>query len=123
MALCFQRGNRLYGRYWGCSDQFDCLHFELCCHQPIQWCIEKGLGGFEAGAQGSHKLKRGLMPAPIHSIHWFAHPGLSQGVGRFLEDEKKRVEMEMVYLSSQGPYRKEIRHEPAGQGLCAAHRE
>ena len=40
------------------------LHFELCYYQLIERAIARGYTLFEAGAQGEHKLKRGL--APVH---------------------------------------------------------
>ncbi|MEO5659994.1 MAG: GNAT family N-acetyltransferase, partial [Polaromonas sp.] len=40
-----------YGRYWGALARVDCLHFEACYYQPLQWCIAHGLERFEGGAQ------------------------------------------------------------------------
>ena len=105
-SLCFERGNHLYGRYWGCNDLYDSLHFELCYHQPIEYCLKQGLNRFEAGAQGMHKVKRGLMPTEIHSLHWLAHPGLSQAVADSLLHEKVRVDAEIAILSERGPFRR-----------------
>ncbi|HEY0885369.1 MAG TPA: GNAT family N-acetyltransferase, partial [Ramlibacter sp.] len=31
-----------YGRYWGALERVDCLHFEACYYQPLQWCIAHG---------------------------------------------------------------------------------
>ena len=42
-AIFFQDGQRLYGRYWGADRAIDCLHFEACYYQGIEWCIERGL--------------------------------------------------------------------------------
>ncbi len=87
VSLCFERGQHLYGRYWGCLEDIDSLHFELCYHAPIEYCLEHGLQKFEAGAQGEHKLKRGLLATSVHSWHWLEHPGLHHGVGEFLQEE------------------------------------
>ena len=37
--------------------------------------IARGLARVEAGAQGEHKLARGYLPVPTHSLHWIADPG------------------------------------------------
>jgi predicted N-acyltransferase len=58
-ALNFIGREALYGRYWGCVEEHDCLHFELCYYQAIDWAIAQGLARVEAGAQGEHKLARG----------------------------------------------------------------
>src|SRR5205814_9636449 len=73
-TLNFERGRHLYGRYWGCSEEHQLLHFELCYYQLIDRAITRGHRRFEAGAQGEHKLKRGLAPALTHSAHWLRHP-------------------------------------------------
>ncbi len=106
MALTFQRGEHLYGRYWGCRQSYDCLHFELCYHQPIDMCITNGWSRFEAGAQGQHKIKRGLMPQPIYSVHWLRHPGLAEAVRDAVIDESAQVKRGISALSQHGPFRR-----------------
>jgi uncharacterized protein len=104
-SLCFQRGRNLYGRYWGCSQELDSLHFELCYHRPIELCIQEGWTRFEAGAQGQHKIKRGLLPCPTYSTHWLEHRGLSAAVKEAMEQEARRVGAEMGHLRERGPLR------------------
>jgi predicted N-acyltransferase len=65
-----------YGRYWGALQRVDCLHFEACYYQPLQWCMAQGVRCFEGGAQGEHKMARALMPVRTTSAHWLAHPPL-----------------------------------------------
>ena len=103
MSLLFHRGAHLYGRYWGCRPGFEGLHFELCYHRPIELCIERGLRRFEAGAQGTHKIKRGLLPAPTWSAHWLAHPGLRRAVASACADEARGAEQQMAALARHGP--------------------
>ena len=55
-----------YGRYWGALERVDCLHFEACYYQPLQWCIANGWNRFEGGAQGEHKMARALLPVKNH---------------------------------------------------------
>ena len=43
-----------YGRYWGCPESHDALHFEVCYYQLVEYAIENGLALVEAGAQGHH---------------------------------------------------------------------
>lgn len=103
-ALYFTKGNNLYGRYWGSHEPLDCLHFELCYYQPIAWALANGVQHFEAGAQGEHKLKRGLMPAACHSLHWIRHPGLAAAIADFLPREAAAVTAQMQAYAAHGPY-------------------
>jgi predicted N-acyltransferase len=105
-ALFFQRGRHLYGRYWGCLPGFESLHFELCYHRPIERCLAEGWTRFEAGAQGDHKLKRGLMPAPIRSSHWLAHAGLAAAVQQATLREGQSMERHMAQMAAHGPFRR-----------------
>jgi len=105
-ALAFQRGAHLYGRYWGCRPGWERLHFELCYHRPIAHCIENGWTRFEAGAQGIHKIQRGLMPARTYSLHQLAHQGLADAVRSALIQEDAYIEKEMAALSGRGPFRR-----------------
>ncbi|WP_223673101.1 peptidogalycan biosysnthesis protein, partial [Proteus terrae] len=73
-------GRVAHGRYWGALASVSCLHFEACYYQPIAWCIEQGILRFEGGAQGEHKLARGLLPVSTQSVHWLRHPGLREAV-------------------------------------------
>jgi predicted N-acyltransferase len=92
-----------YGRYWGALERVDCLHFEACYYQPIEWCIQHGLKRFEGGAQGEHKMARALLPTPTHSAHWLAHPAFSEAVARFLEREKAGVDNYLEALLQHSP--------------------
>ena len=103
-TLNFERGEHLYGRYWGTLEEFDMLHFELCYYQLIERAVTRRHALFEAGAQGEHKLKRGLDPCPTHSAHLIRHPGLNAAVARFVEGEARQVEQEIAYYQSLSPY-------------------
>lgn len=104
-ALMFCKGSHLYGRYWGTHEQLDALHFELCYYQPIEWGLNNGITLFEAGAQGEHKLKRGLLPELTHSAHLVAHPALEHAVARFLPVERAAVDKDISVLREHSPYR------------------
>ena len=104
-ALNFIGRDTLYGRYWGCSETYSCLHFELCYYQAIDWAIAQGLNRVEAGAQGEHKLARGYLPVPVHSLHWIAEPSFRTAVARYLDSERRAVGEEIEVLTSYGPFR------------------
>jgi predicted N-acyltransferase len=106
-TINFEKGTHLYGRYWGCLDDFQMLHFELCYYRLIDRAIEKRHTLFEAGAQGEHKLKRGLVPAFTHSAHWIRHPGLADAIAGFLEREAEAVAAEVVAYAEHSPFRKD----------------
>jgi predicted N-acyltransferase len=96
-----------YGRYWGALERVDCLHFEACYYQPIEWCIAKGFVRFEGGAQGEHKMARALLPVKASSAHWLAHPDFSDAVARYLEKEGHGVEAYLENLETRSPLKKE----------------
>ncbi len=104
-SLCIQSGDTLYGRYWGALEQLRSLHFEACYYTPIEWCIKHGLQHFEGGAQGAHKLARGLLPVTTYSTHWLANPSFSDAVEHFLHREKIGVMHTMEELAESSPFK------------------
>ena len=78
MSFCLHKGDRLYGRYWGCDYEIDCLHFNACYYSPIEWAIERGIKTFDPGAGGRHKKRRGFPATAHHSLHRFYHPRFGQ---------------------------------------------
>ena len=105
-ALNFIGRDVIYGRYWGCIEHHPCLHFELCYYQAIDYAIAHGLKRVEAGAQGEHKLARGYLPAPTHSLHWIGDAGFRDAVARYLKAEREAVDHEIEVLTGYGPFRK-----------------
>ncbi|MBA1194379.1 N-acetyltransferase [Pseudomonas entomophila] len=91
MALSLVGSDSFYGRYWGCLDEFDRLHFETCFYQGMEFAIREGFQRFDAGAQGEHKLIRGFEPVITRSWHYLLHPGLRQAVEEFLVQEREGV--------------------------------
>jgi predicted N-acyltransferase len=96
---------RLYGRDWGAIEPVDCLHFECCYYQMIEFAIERGLAWFEGGAQGAHKLARGLDPVPTRSAHWLAHPAMMEAVARFVDRERVGVSETIDELNEHRAFR------------------
>ena len=105
-ALNFKDATTLYGRYWGCSREFEFLHFETCYYQALEFCIERGIQLFEGGAQGEHKLARGFLPVKCQSAHWLKHPEFARAVEDFLERETGGIENYVNELEGSSPYRK-----------------
>jgi hypothetical protein len=103
-----ERGSA-FGRYWGATEYVPCLHFEACYYQPLAWCIANGMQRFEGGAQGEHKMSRGLLPVQTWSAHWLAHPQFAQAVADFLEREGAGIESYLDELNERAPFK--------GQGL------
>ena len=102
-----------YGRYWGALARVDCLHFEACYYQPLQWCIEHGFQRFEGGAQGEHKMARALLPVKTTSAHWLAHPSFADAVERFLEREGAGIDHYMDELERRSPFKAtSLPHQP-----------
>ena len=104
IALDEARG-AAYGRYWGSTEHIDCLHFEACYYRPLAWCIEHRFRRFEGGAQGEHKMARGLLPVSTASAHWLAHPQFADAVSRFLEREGAGVEAYVDELRERNPFK------------------
>lgn len=105
-ALNLIGADALFGRYWGALEPHPFLHFELCYHQAIDWAIAHGLARLEAGAQGEHKLARGYLPHPTHSLHYIAHPGLRHAVAEYLEAERAAMDEDIEILTAFGPFRR-----------------
>jgi predicted N-acyltransferase len=108
-ALLFADATTLYGRYWGAVEHVPLLHFECCYYQPIEHAIANGLRAFEGGAQGEHKLFRGLLPVETLSAHWLAHPRFAQAVEQFLEREGTGVSRYVNELCEHSPFKDQAR--------------
>ena len=105
-ALNLKGSDCLYGRNWGCLEEFKFLHFELCYYQAIDYAIAHRLLRVEAGAQGEHKIQRGYLPVTTHSMHWIADRSFRDAVSHFLDRERLVLQNEMAGLAELGPYRK-----------------
>jgi predicted N-acyltransferase len=105
-ALCFKDSDTLYGRYWGCLDDYDSLHFEACYYQGIEYAIKNGLTRFDPGAQGEHKIQRGFTPITTYSSHWIAQDDFSQAIRRFLVQENKEVQQYLKDAAEHLPFKK-----------------
>jgi hypothetical protein len=94
-----------YGRYWGATEAVPCLHFEACYYQPLAWCFEHGYRRFEGGAQGEHKMARGLLPVRTTSAHWLRDERFAAAVADFLGTEGEHVEGYFGELAERSPFK------------------
>jgi len=106
-SLLVRDENSLYGRYWGALERVPLLHFECCYYSAIQYAIERKLAVFEGGAQGEHKIFRGLMPVETLSAHWLAQPRFARAVEQFLEREGAGIARYVDELRDHSPFRQE----------------
>jgi hypothetical protein len=113
-ALDVYSAGTLWGRYWGAVAHVPGAHFEACYYQAIEFCIERGIQRFEGGAQGSHKLARGLLPATTRSLHAIADPSFADAIARYCQQERADVAHAVSELEASSPYRES----PPEAGAC-----
>lgn len=102
-SLCFVGLDTLYGRYWGCVDEMEFLHFEACYYQGIAYCIDRGLTYFDAGAQGEHKLHRGFEPVLREGFYRFQPSPMNDAIAQFCAQERLAVAEHLNMLSDDVP--------------------
>lgn len=107
-ALFFVGSDTLFGRYWGCEQDYDALHFEACYYQGIEYCIEHGLQRFDSGAQGEHKIARGFEPVSTHSAHWIRDARFSRAIADFVDREQQYVKRYKSDASAYLPFKQNI---------------
>ncbi len=104
-ALNFLGRDTLFGRYWGSSKFYSCLHYEICYYQAIEYAIENGLKRIEAGAQGEHKLSRGYLPNYVYSLHWFLDESFGSAVGDYLKKEGEIISQDSNIMLKESPFK------------------
>jgi predicted N-acyltransferase len=110
-TLNARKGRALYGRYWGASGEYPCLHFECCYYRLIDYAIEHGLERVEAGAQGEHKFLRGYVTRPLMSAHKLLAPGAHSAIGEWLATERRHILATIDAYNRQSPL-KDVRARP-----------
>ncbi len=96
-----QKGDTLYGRYWGGLEFIRDLHFEVSYYAAIEHCIESGIQRFEPGAGGDYKFLRGFDARPTYSLHHLRDPRLAAAIARFLEAERADAHHTIAQLNQQ----------------------
>ena len=104
-ALFLRDQGSLYGRYWGAVEHVPLLHFECCYYQAIEYAIAHRLKIFEGGAQGEHKIFRGLLPVESLSAHWLAHPKFARAIENFLQREGAGITRYVNELAEHSPFK------------------
>ncbi len=104
-AIFYKDRHHLYGRHWGCLDQFDSLHFEVCYYMGIEYAIKHGIKHFEPGAQGEHKISRGFLPKLTWSSHWIKDPEFSLVISQFIERERIYMKDYVQELQKHSPFK------------------
>jgi hypothetical protein len=104
MSLCVQGGGALWGRYWGCEEEVDHLHFEVCYYAPIEWAIRQGIHSFDPGAGGSHKRRRGFLAEPRVSLHRWSDPGFAAILQRWLPEANRLQGEEIETINAELPF-------------------
>ena len=104
-ALNFLGNNCLYGRNWGCDVEIPFLHFEMCYYQAIEYAIDHKLKFVEAGAQGTHKIKRGYLAKPTYSYHYLPNRFFKKAVNDFIKQEELQIKRHMDFVNNkENPY-------------------
>jgi uncharacterized protein len=106
-ALNLIGSDTLFGRNWGCTEEYKFLHFEACYYQAIDFAIERGMAKVEAGAQGQHKIQRGYLPVETYSNHLILDDGFRDAVEDFLVRERRQIAHEKALLLEESPFRKD----------------
>lgn len=106
LSFCIRKDENLYGRYWGCFEEYHCLHFEACYYQPIEWAIAQGVQMFDPGAGGSHKRRRGFPATANHSLHRFYQPKMNQILRHYISEINEMEREEIDAINQELPFSK-----------------
>ncbi len=104
-ALYFKDSQTLYGRYWGCKEEYDQLHFEACYYQGIDYAIKNKLKRFDPGAQGEHKIQRGFTPVPTYSHHWISDEQFHDAIDNFIQIETQEIYEYIEHARERLPFK------------------
>ena len=106
MSFFVRKASQLYGRYWGCFDEFDCLHFEACYYKPIEWAIAEGIQMFDPGAGGKHKRRRGFAATGNHSLHRFYDFRMTRILRQYIAEINDMEQEEIDAINQDLPFSK-----------------
>jgi predicted N-acyltransferase len=96
-----QKGDALYGRYWGAFESLRHLHFNVCYYAAIEHCITAGLARFEPGAGGEFKHLRGFDATETVSMHWIRDRRFRNAIADYLVRERAHVANEIDYCEER----------------------
>ncbi|MFN6337388.1 MAG: GNAT family N-acetyltransferase [Cyanobacteriota bacterium] len=104
MSFCVHNGSQLWGRYWGSDEEVNHLHFEVCYYAPLQWAIERGIRGFDPGAGGRHKKRRGFLAQPRCSVHQWFDPRFGSILRDWLPGANQQMLEEIEAINADLPF-------------------
>lgn len=107
MSFCLHKGQNLYGRYWGCYEEYDCLHFETCYYKPIEWAIANGIKMYDPGAGGRHKKRRGFPAMANHSLHRFYDRRMARILSNYIDEVNRMEGDEITAINNNLPFNKQ----------------
>lgn len=107
LSFCLRKGQNFYGRYWGCLEEFDCLHFETCYYKPIEWAIAQKIQMYDPGAGGRHKRRRGFPATPNYSLHRFYHDRLNAILRAYIDEINEMEQQEMHAINNDLPFNRQ----------------
>jgi len=107
MSLCFTKGDRLYGRYWGSTQDIENLHFDTCYYTPIEWAIANQIQIFDPGAGGRHKKRRGFPATPNYSLHRFYDERLMHILRAYIDQINEQEQMEIEAINEDLPLKQD----------------
>ncbi len=102
-----QKGDALYGRYWGAFQSLRYLHFNVCYYAAIEHCIAAGLARFEPGAGGEFKHLRGFDATATDSMHWIRDRRLRDAIADYLTRERVAVADEIEWYGEKTARRRD----------------
>ncbi|MFB6262707.1 MAG: GNAT family N-acetyltransferase [Bradymonadaceae bacterium] len=108
--------DRLFGRYWGATEEIDFAHFEACFYSSIEWCIDRGVDVFEGGSGGDHKVDRGFEPTRTYSAHHVRHPALVEAIEDFIDRESRKIDRQLEEMREDSPFKSDGDGGPSGEG-------
>lgn len=104
LSLLVHKQDRLFGRYWGCSNEIKHLHFNACYYSPIEWAIANGISRFDPGMGGYHKIRRGFTAVGNYSLHRFFDQRLEQVMNAHIEEINQLEQDQIDELNRELPF-------------------
>lgn len=104
LSLLVRKRDRLFGRYWGCSEEINYLHFNACYYRPIEWAIAKGINRFDPGMGGYHKVRRGFTAVGNFSLHRFFDQRLEHIMNAHIEEINRLEQKQIDELNAELPF-------------------
>jgi uncharacterized protein len=107
MSFCLTKGDQLYGRYWGATQDFENLHFDTCYYTPIEWAINHQIQTFDPGAGGRHKKRRGFPATPNYSLHRFYDARFAKILRSYISEVNAMEQQEIEAINQDLPFKQD----------------